>query len=108
MFKQHRLDRQVELGFLRYLSHIEVMGRGDALRVFNTSNQRTLERQVERRLAMYVNYTDAYLNHKHEMAKDDTVRRVITIDTMRVIRLDLEERRQHLAARTRALVSHSP
>jgi hypothetical protein len=109
MFKQHRLERQVEQGFLRYLSHTEEMGRSDASRVLNTAHQRNLERQVERRLAKYLNFTDRYLNdkHEHEIARDDTVRRVVTIDTMSVIRLDLEERRQRQAARRRALVSHS-
>lgn len=107
MFKQHRLERQVEQGFLRYLGHMEVMGRSDALRVFNTAIQRKLERQVERRLATYLDFTDTYLNDKHESTMDDTVHRVVTIDTMSVIPLDLEERTQSQAARARSLVSHS-
>jgi hypothetical protein len=100
MFKQRRLERQVEQGFVRYLSHMEAIGESDALRVFNTFNQHKLERQVERRLAAYVDYADTYLNHKREAGKD----RVIKIDTLRVIRLDLEERRQQLlAARSHVL-----
>jgi hypothetical protein len=99
MFKQNRLERQAELSFLRYLSHMEAIGRSDALRVFNTSNQRKLERQVEQRLATYMNYIDTYMNHKHELARDNIRRRVITINTT----LDLEERKQSQAARSNDL-----
>ena len=99
MFRQNRLERQAEQSFLRYLSHMEAIGRSDASRVFNTSDQRKLERQVEQRLATYMNYMDAHL--------DDAARHAVTIDITRVIQLNLEERKQSQAAGTRALESHS-